>query len=59
MYRFERSQYAEVREKWQSDDPDWANRKTAVETYGPEHLMRLLGTCYDLLTLLSDNMSIC
>lgn len=49
LYRFERSQYAEVREKWQSDDPDWANRKTAVETYGPEHLMRLLVSLPELI----------
>jgi hypothetical protein len=41
--RFERNQYAEVHAKWNSNDPEWENKKTASDTYGAEHLMRLLG----------------
>lgn len=40
--RFERAQYAEMHKKWMSDDPEFAG-KTASDTYGPEHFMRLLG----------------
>jgi hypothetical protein len=41
--RFERPQYAEVRAKWASTDSEWENKKTVCDTYGPEHLMRLIG----------------
>lgn len=38
--RFERAQYAEVREKWITEGSDLYG-KTASDTYGSEHLMRL------------------
>jgi hypothetical protein len=40
---FERHQYAEVHAKWSSNDSEWEGKKTASDTYGVEHLMRLLG----------------
>ena len=40
--RFERHQYLEVRENWNGSDPEWAG-KSAGDTYGAEHLCRLLG----------------
>lgn len=40
--RFERAQYAEMYQKWMSEDPEYQG-KTASDTYGPEHLMRLIG----------------
>ncbi|OTA95192.1 hypothetical protein M434DRAFT_394086 [Hypoxylon sp. CO27-5] len=48
LYRFERAQYAEVYKKWMSDDPEYQG-KTASETYGPEHLMRLLVSLPELI----------
>lgn len=39
---FERLQYAQVIKAWQSEDPEF-HGKTASDTYGAEHLMRLLG----------------
>ncbi|KAL7624163.1 Esa1p-associated factor [Parahypoxylon ruwenzoriense] len=41
LYRFERSQFADIHKKWMSDDPEFQG-KTASDTYGAEHLMRLL-----------------
>ncbi|KAI1214476.1 MRG-domain-containing protein [Annulohypoxylon truncatum] len=48
LYRFERGQYAEVVKKWNSDDPEYQG-KTASDTYGPEHLMRLIVTLPELV----------
>ncbi len=41
--RFERQQYLEMRELWASGKEEWAD-KGAGDTYGAEHLSRLLGT---------------
>lgn len=41
---FERAQYAEVREKWNPGGD--MEGKSASETYGAEHLMRLMGTSF-------------
>ncbi|KAI1403509.1 MRG-domain-containing protein [Hypoxylon fuscum] len=48
LYRFERAQYAEMHKKWMSDDPEFAG-KTASDTYGPEHFMRLLVSLPELI----------
>ncbi|KAI6085617.1 MRG-domain-containing protein [Hypoxylon rubiginosum] len=48
LYRFERLQYAQVIKAWQSDDPAF-HGKTASETYGAEHLMRLLVSMPELI----------
>jgi mortality factor 4-like protein 1 len=40
--RFERNQYLEVRGNWNGSNPEWAG-KSAGDTYGAEHLCRLLG----------------
>lgn len=52
LIRFERAQYAEVVAKWNSDDPEWEGKKTASDTYGAEHLMRLIGELETLITYL-------
>ncbi|KAI1372261.1 MRG-domain-containing protein [Hypoxylon crocopeplum] len=48
LYRFERAQYADMYKKWMSDDPEYQG-KTASDTYGPEHLMRLLVSLPELI----------
>ncbi|KAI1106486.1 MRG-domain-containing protein [Jackrogersella minutella] len=48
LYRFERAQYADMYRKWMSDDPEYQG-KTASDTYGPEHLMRLLVSLPELV----------
>ncbi|KAI1389033.1 MRG-domain-containing protein [Hypoxylon trugodes] len=48
LYRFERAQYADMYKKWMSDDPEYQG-KTASETYGAEHLMRLLVSMPELV----------
>ncbi|KAI1780864.1 MRG-domain-containing protein [Hypoxylon cercidicola] len=48
LYRFERLQYAQVIKAWQSDDPEF-HGKTASDTYGVEHLMRLLVSMPELI----------
>ncbi|KAI1480760.1 MRG-domain-containing protein [Daldinia eschscholtzii] len=48
LYRFERAQYAEMYKKWMSDDPEYQG-KTASDTYGPEHLMRLIVSLPELV----------
>lgn len=40
--RFERSQYIEVREGFNKDSGDFAG-KSVGDTYGAEHLCRLIG----------------
>lgn len=40
--RFERQQYREMHKLWSSADAD-SKHKSAVDTYGAEHLCRLLG----------------
>ena len=42
-YRFERTQYMEFREAWAGKGTELAG-KSAGDTYGAEHLCRLLGT---------------
>ncbi|KAH8677960.1 MRG-domain-containing protein [Xylariales sp. PMI_506] len=48
LYRFERPQYAEVREKW-ADPKSELHGKTPSETYGVEHLMRLFTSLPELI----------
>ncbi|KAI1471079.1 MRG-domain-containing protein [Daldinia caldariorum] len=48
LYRFERAQYAEMYKKWMSDDAEYQG-KTASDTYGPEHLMRLIVSLPELV----------
>ncbi|KAI4600319.1 Esa1p-associated factor [Pestalotiopsis sp. 9143b] len=48
LYRFERAQYAEVREKWITEGSDLYG-KTASDTYGSEHLMRLFTSLPELV----------
>ncbi|KAK7753762.1 Esa1p-associated factor [Diatrype stigma] len=49
LYRFERAQYSEVVAKWNSSDPEWEGKKTASDTYGAEHLMRLVVSLPELV----------
>ncbi|KAH8907192.1 MRG-domain-containing protein [Coniochaeta sp. PMI_546] len=48
LYRFERQQYIEMYKQWQSAKPE-DKHKSAVDTYGPEHLCRLLVTMPELV----------
>ncbi|KAE8452843.1 hypothetical protein EG329_013115 [Mollisiaceae sp. DMI_Dod_QoI] len=48
LYRFERQQYLEVREGWNSTKGELAG-KTVVTTYGAEHFCRLLVSLPELL----------
>ncbi|KAI8956872.1 MRG-domain-containing protein [Daldinia sp. FL1419] len=48
LYRFERAQYAEMYKMWMSEDPEYQG-KTASDTYGPEHLMRLIVSLPELV----------
>ncbi|KAI0006967.1 MRG-domain-containing protein [Xylariaceae sp. FL0662B] len=48
LYRFERAQYADMHKKWNSNDPEFQG-KTASDTYGPEHLMRLMVSLPELI----------
>lgn len=60
MTRFERGQYAEVYKKWHSDDAEFQG-KSPSDTYGPEHLMRLIGKLlfsYDMCELLLTSCSV-
>ncbi|KAI1341719.1 MRG-domain-containing protein [Xylariaceae sp. FL0016] len=47
LYKFERAQYAEIVKKW-SSDPELQG-KTPSETYGAEHLMRLMVSLPELI----------
>ncbi|ORY60106.1 histone acetylase complex subunit [Pseudomassariella vexata] len=47
LYR-QRAQYSEIREKWISGGPEWQG-KTACDTYGSEHLMRLMASMPELI----------
>lgn len=42
LYRFERQQYLEARQKWEVGHDEWEN-KTVGDVYGAEHLARLFG----------------
>ncbi|TVY81888.1 Chromatin modification-related protein eaf3 [Lachnellula suecica] len=48
LYRFERAQYTEVRAAWAVAEGELAG-KTAIETYGAEHLCRLLVSLPELI----------
>ena len=48
LYRFERIQYVEAREGWLSTTGDFAG-KTPCDTYGAEHLCRLLVSLPELI----------
>ncbi|RQM05303.1 hypothetical protein DH86_00001854 [Scytalidium sp. 3C] len=48
LYRFERNQYLEVRELWTKGKGEWAD-KGAGDTYGAEHLCRLLVSLPELI----------
>ncbi|KAH8159543.1 hypothetical protein CIB48_g8702 [Xylaria polymorpha] len=48
LYKFERPQYAEVHKKWDSTDPEFQG-KTASDTYGAEHLCRLIVSLPELI----------
>ncbi|KAI0901302.1 MRG-domain-containing protein [Annulohypoxylon nitens] len=48
LYRFERGQYAEVYKKWNSDNAEFQG-KAPSDTYGPEHLMRLIVSLPELV----------
>ncbi|KAH8599130.1 MRG-domain-containing protein [Bisporella sp. PMI_857] len=48
LYRFEREQYLEVRKEWASKESK-LYQKTALDTYGAEHLCRLLVSLPELI----------
>ncbi|KAB5582575.1 MRG-domain-containing protein [Coniochaeta sp. 2T2.1] len=48
LYRFERQQYVDMYKKWQAAGPE-DKHKCAADTYGPEHLCRLLVTLPELV----------
>lgn len=48
LYRFERQQYLEMRELWASGKEEWVD-KGAGDTYGAEHLSRLLVSLPELI----------
>ncbi|KAK9769944.1 putative MRG-domain-containing protein [Seiridium cardinale] len=48
LYRFERPQYAEIREKWTAEGSELFG-KTPCDTYGCEHLMRLFTALPELV----------
>lgn len=45
LYRFERQQYFESRQLWESGKGEWAG-KNAADCYGAEHLCRLFGKTF-------------
>ncbi|CAK7206212.1 Esa1p-associated factor [Sporothrix eucalyptigena] len=46
LYRFERPQYIEMHELWETDE----KHKSPIDTYGAEHLCRLLVTLPELIS---------
>ncbi|KAI1076419.1 MRG-domain-containing protein [Whalleya microplaca] len=48
LYRFERAQYTDMHKKWNSNDPEFQG-KSPSDTYGPEHLMRLMVSLPELI----------
>ncbi|KAI0125037.1 MRG-domain-containing protein [Xylariales sp. AK1849] len=48
LYRFERAQYAEIRERW-ADTASELHGKNPCSTYGVEHLMRLMTSLPELI----------
>ncbi len=48
--RFERPQYIEMHELWETDD----KYKSPIDTYGAEHLCRLLGMSSAVLTFFAS-----
>ncbi|RDL39255.1 uncharacterized protein BP5553_03595 [Venustampulla echinocandica] len=55
LYRFERQQYSEIRESWMSNKGDLAG-KGAGDTYGAEHLCRLLVSLPELIAQTNMDM---
>ncbi|KAL8282324.1 hypothetical protein RB601_008283 [Gaeumannomyces tritici] len=47
LYKFERTQYLEIREQWES--PSEGGHKCVADTYGAEHLLRLLVSLPELV----------
>ncbi|KAJ2895542.1 uncharacterized protein MKZ38_006392 [Zalerion maritima] len=47
LYRFERPQYAEIRKMW--DEGNDEKHKSACDSYGPEHLCRLIVNLPELI----------
>lgn len=45
LYRFERQQYLEVRKAWAEQKGEWKGKSCAGDTYGAEHLCRMIGEC--------------
>lgn len=43
LYRFERQQYLEVRKHWAEGKGEWKGKTCVGDTYGAEHLCRMLG----------------
>lgn len=45
LYRFERQQFYEQKTKMDKAEGEYAEFKDMGDVYGPEHLLRLFGTC--------------
>lgn len=44
LYRFERQQYLDVRKAWGEQKGEWKDKTGPADTYGAEHLCRMIGT---------------
>lgn len=44
LYRFERQQYLDVRKSWGEQKGEWKDKTGPADTYGAEHLCRMIGT---------------
>lgn len=44
LYRFERQQFLEARKHWTEGKGEWKGKSGPGDTYGAEHLCRMLGT---------------
>lgn len=63
LYRFEREQYFDIRQQWESGTKEWEG-KGAGDVYGAEHLCRLFGisnpcsfSCYLPFQLITPSAS--
>lgn len=54
LYRFERQQYLEVRKKWVEGKGEWKGKSCVGDTYGAEHLCRMIGKSFSVIIIIPD-----
>lgn len=58
LYRFERQQYADVIKHWAGGKGEWKGKSCPGDTYGAEHLCRMLGTFFRSCKRQSQHMEL-